>query len=140
MAASCVDPRGSRHPQPGPQSRGGARERHRRLADDAHAQRGTGYAAGRRAAHLDRPKLKRRALEAHLREHGCRVVGGAKHKKWRGPPAPVLIRGRQIHPSAAQTSTEAPSAELRLALPVGARPVAGPIGLVSGCVQPRAPH
>jgi mRNA interferase HicA len=42
--------------------------------------------------------LKRRALEAHLREDGCRVVGGAKHEKWRGPTgrASVLPRHNEI--------------------------------------------
>jgi mRNA interferase HicA len=29
--------------------------------------------------------VKRRDLERHLRAHGCREIGGAKHAKWRGP-------------------------------------------------------
>ena len=30
--------------------------------------------------------MKRRGLERHLREHGCRQIGeGANHAKWRGP-------------------------------------------------------
>jgi hypothetical protein len=33
--------------------------------------------------------VKRRDLERHLRENGCREVGGAKHAKWRGPEGHV---------------------------------------------------
>ena len=42
--------------------------------------------------------MKRRDLERHLREHGCRVVGGTKHEKWRSPSgkASVLPRHNEI--------------------------------------------
>ena len=29
--------------------------------------------------------MKRRDLERHLHNHGCREIGGSKHAKWRGP-------------------------------------------------------
>jgi hypothetical protein len=87
---------------PGTHSQGRSREEAREnvigVADDAHARRGAGHAGRRRAAHLHCPAVKRRALEAHLREHGCRVVGGTKHEKLRGPTgrASVLPRHNEI--------------------------------------------
>lgn len=44
--------------------------------------------------------MKRRDLERHLRDHGCREVGGSKHAKWRGPSEEVsaLPRDGQIGP------------------------------------------
>jgi mRNA interferase HicA len=45
--------------------------------------------------------VKRRDLERHLRDSGCRYIGeGARHAKWRGPdgrPAAVP-RHREIKP------------------------------------------
>jgi hypothetical protein len=47
--------------------------------------------------------VKRRDLERHLRENGCREVGGAKHAKWRGPEGHVsaLPRHKEIGPGLA---------------------------------------
>lgn len=44
--------------------------------------------------------MKRRDLERHLRSHGCREVGGAKHAKWRGPHDSVAAvpRHKEIGP------------------------------------------
>jgi hypothetical protein len=43
--------------------------------------------------------VNRRALERHLRQHGCRSVGeGARHSKWRGPTgaAATIPRHREL--------------------------------------------
>ena len=44
--------------------------------------------------------MKRRDLERHLREHGCREIGGTKHAKWRGPKdqASSVPRHKEIGP------------------------------------------
>ncbi|MEO8092183.1 MAG: type II toxin-antitoxin system HicA family toxin [bacterium] len=45
--------------------------------------------------------MKRRDLERHLREQGCRLIGeGAKHAKWRGPDGnpSAVPRSREIRP------------------------------------------
>jgi predicted RNA binding protein YcfA (HicA-like mRNA interferase family) len=45
--------------------------------------------------------MKRRDLERHLRDHGCRYIGeGARHAKWRGPAgaASVVPRHNDIAP------------------------------------------
>jgi predicted RNA binding protein YcfA (HicA-like mRNA interferase family) len=53
--------------------------------------------------------LKRRDLERHLRDHGCRFVGeGANHAMWRGPnnsPATVP-RHREIRPGTVRAICE----------------------------------
>ena len=49
--------------------------------------------------------MKRRDLERHLRSHGCREVGGAKHAKWRGPKSSVAAvpRHKEIGPGLTRT-------------------------------------
>jgi predicted RNA binding protein YcfA (HicA-like mRNA interferase family) len=50
--------------------------------------------------------VKRRDLEQHLRDHGCRFAGeGARHAKWHGPEgkASTVPRHREIKPGTART-------------------------------------
>lgn len=49
--------------------------------------------------------MKRRDLERHLREHGCRHIGeGARHAKWRGPDgaASAVPRHAEVAPGTAR--------------------------------------
>jgi HicA toxin of bacterial toxin-antitoxin, len=63
--------------------------------------------------------VKRRELEKHLRTHGCREVGGAKHAKWRGPTgkASALPRHKEIGPGLARAICK----QLGIPLPTAAR-------------------
>lgn len=63
--------------------------------------------------------MKRRDLERHLSEHGCREVGGSKHAKWRGPNGDVsaLPRHKQIGPGLTRAICE----QLGVSVPLNPR-------------------
>jgi hypothetical protein len=60
--------------------------------------------------------VKRRDLERHLRDHGCREVGGSKHAKWRGPNGEVsaVPRHKEIGASDMRAAPSAGTAESAL--------------------------
>lgn len=62
--------------------------------------------------------MKRRDLERHLRQHGCRRIGeGANHAKWRGPTgAPSAV---PRHNEIATGTARAICRQLGVSLPTG---------------------
>jgi HicA toxin of bacterial toxin-antitoxin, len=63
--------------------------------------------------------VKRRDLERHLRESGCRELGGSKHAKWRGPGGHVsaVPRHKEIGPGLIRAICE----QLRVPVPPNPR-------------------